>query len=249
MEYIYFFLKFFINSYLLQFLSTILSYNKIMRNYPEILKRNNIEAFFTEKIKNFEQFKNSLPIMKLYMPIQRHTDLIIVLRCYTKPAIADAIITDQREIFIGIKTADCLPVLIFDPENNIIGAVHAGWRGTAKGILKKTIIKMNEIYGCNPENLLIAMGPCIKGCCYEVGEEVLEALKRETPAEDYILKRNGRIHVDLSIANMLQVLVTGVKKENIWISEDCTYCKHDHYASYRFYGKTAEKQYGIIGML
>jgi len=215
--------------------------------YSEVFKGQKVKAFFTKRIENFEDFKNSLPF-QLYMPIQRHTDGITVLPFYKEPSIADAVITNQKNLFLGIKTADCLPVLIFDPENKVIGAVHAGWRGTAKGILRKTIIKMKEIYGCKPVNLLIAFGPYIKGCCYEVGDEVIEAIKEEN-SEEYILRINGKKHIDIGMANLFQAISAGVKRENIWISEDCTYCKHDEYASYRFHGKKAGRQYGIIGML
>lgn len=219
-----------------------------MITYPEIFEGHQVKAFFTKKIQNPEDFRKLLPF-KIYMPIQKHTDNIQILNSYTEPIIADALITDRKNLFIGIKTADCLPVLIFDTINRVIGAVHAGWRGTAKGILKKTINKMKEIYGCDSKNLLIAFGPYIKGCCYEVGDEVIEEIKKEIPEEEYIFRINGKKHIDIGVANFIQALSAGVKKENIWISKDCTYCKHNEYASYRFHGKKAERQYGIIGML
>jgi len=219
-----------------------------MIEHPEIFEGHQIKALFTKKIQNPEDFRKCLPF-KFYTPIQKHTDNIQILNSYTEPIIADAVITDKRNLFIAIKTTDCLPVLIFDPINKVIGAVHAGWRGTARGILKKTINKMKEIYGCDSKNLLIAFGPYIKGCCYEVGDEVIEEIKKETPEEEYIFRINGKKHIDIGIANFIHALSVGVKKENIWISKDCTYCKHDEYASYRFHGKKAGRQYGIIGML
>ncbi|WP_028842854.1 peptidoglycan editing factor PgeF [Thermodesulfovibrio yellowstonii] len=219
-----------------------------MIEHPEIFKGHQIEAFFTKKIKEFEDFKKLLSF-KFYIPIQKHTDNIQILNNYTEPVIADAVITDKRNLFIAIKTADCLPVLIFDPINKVIGAVHAGWRGTARGILKKTINKMLEIYGCKPKNLLLAFGPYIKGCCYEVGDEVIEEMKEENPEEKYILRINGKKHIDIGVANFIQALSLGIKKENIWFSKNCTCCNHNEYASYRFHGKNAGRQYGIIGML
>lgn len=219
-----------------------------MITYPEIFEGHQVKAFFTKKIQNPEDFRKLLPF-KIYMPIQMHTDNIQILNIYTEPIIADAVITDRKNLFIGIKTADCLPILIFDTRNRVIGAVHAGWRGTAKGILKKTINKMKEIYGCDSKNLLIAFGPYIKGCCYEVGDEVIEEIKKEIPEQEYIFRINGRKHIDIGVANFIQAISVGVKKENIWISKDCTYCKHNEYASYRFHSKKAERQYGIIGML
>ncbi|MDW7998277.1 MAG: peptidoglycan editing factor PgeF [Thermodesulfovibrio sp.] len=219
-----------------------------MLEYPEIFKGFQIEVFFTKKIINFESFEKTLPF-KIYIPIQKHTDNIQILDNYTEPIVADSVITDRKNLFIGIKTADCLPVLIFDSKNEVIGAVHAGWRGTAKGILRKTINTMKELYGCDPKNLLIAFGPHIKGCCYEVGDEVIEKMREENSEDGYIFRINGKKHIDIGIANLMQALSAGVKKENIWFSKDCTYCKNNEYASYRFHKEKAGRQYGIIGML
>ncbi len=211
---------------------------------PEIFNNLNLKAFFTKKSFNIKS------ISPLYLPTQKHTDNIWVLKNREEETIvADALITNLRNIFIGVKVADCLPVLLYDPVNQVIGAVHAGWRGTAKGILKKTIFVMEKAMGCDIENILIALGPCIKGCCYEVGEEVLEAVYKETSSEDFILRRNGKYHIDISKANIIQALSAGIRYENIWASDDCTYCKSDEYASYRFHGKKAGRQYGLIGML
>ena len=214
--------------------------------YPDNLKNIGCQAFFTEKNFSIELFISKY---KLYLPIQKHTDNIIIIDKETKPQIADAVITDKKEIFIGVKVADCLPMLLYDPAKKVIGAIHGGWRSTAKGILKKTILKIVETYGCSPSNILIAMGPSIKGCCYEVGDEVIEALKLETPSNEFILRVNGKSHVDLATANLIQALSAGVKKENVWICSFCTRCNTDRFASYRFEGKTAGRQYGIIGML
>ncbi len=211
---------------------------------PEIFKNQNIKAFFTKK--NFD----TKIISPLFLPNQKHTDIIWVLRNREEETIvADAVITNLRNIFIGVKVADCLPVLLYDPVNQVIGAVHAGWRGTAMGIIKKTIFFMKNVMGCRAENILIAFGPCIKGCCYEVGEEVLDAVCRQTPSSDFILRKNGKYHIDISKANIIQALSAGIRYENIWASDDCTYCKSHEFASYRFHGKKAGRQYGVIGML
>lgn len=213
---------------------------------PDIFYGYPVQAFFTKKTQ-IDKLKETLP-SRVYMPLQKHTDKVLVINEDTKREIADAVITNKKEFFIGIKVADCLPVLIFDPVKKVVGAVHAGWRSTAQGIIKKTILKMIEVYASFPENLLIAFGPSIKGCCYEVGDDVIEALKQEIPSDEYILRINGRKHVDLSVANFIQVMLAGVKKENIWISKDCTYCKNTEYASYRFHKEKAGRQYGIIGL-
>lgn len=203
--------------------------------YPDNLKNTGCQAFFTEKNFSIELFTNKY---QLYLPIQRHTDNIIIIDKYSKPQVADSVLTDNKELFIGIKVADCLPVLLYDPVKKVIGAIHGGWRSTAKAILKKTILKMIEIYSCSPSNILIAMGPSIKGCCYEVGDEVIEALKLETPSNEFVLRVNGKSHVDLATANLIQAISIGVKRENIWICSDCTRCNTERFASYRYEGKT-----------
>lgn len=219
-----------------------------MEQIIKVFEDYKVNAFFTKKLDNLENLKKFL-LHKIYLPIQRHTDLIIILKDNLTSQIADAVITDQKLLFIGIRTADCVPVLIYSPEKKVIGAVHAGWRGTAKGILRKTILKMIETYECNPEKILIAIGPYIKGCCYEVGEDVIEAIREELTADDFIMRKNGKFHIDLGIANSIQAIRVGIRKENILILSDCTYCKSYDYASYRFHGKKAGRQYGIIGMI
>lgn len=222
-------------------------YNKTMNKIvPENMRFKNLLAFFTKKdfdIKSFSHNKN------LYFPIQRHTDNVLVIQDGISSQIADAVITAQKGLIIGVKVADCLPILIFDPEKYVIAAVHAGWRSTATAILKKTIKQMEHSFQTDPDKLLLAFGPSIRGCCYEVGQEVIAALKKETDSDDFIINLNGKKHVDLALANLCQALSCGVRAENIWISADCTYCKNEEYASYRFHKDKAARQYGLIGML
>jgi YfiH family protein len=219
-----------------------------MEHIITVFEGRQVQAFFTKKLEDFETFKKSLPF-KVYLPIQKHTDWVHVLEGNFIPQIADAIITNRKSVLIGIKTADCVPILIYCPDQKVIGAVHAGWRGTAKGILRKTIKKMIEIYSCKKENFLIAIGPHIRGCCYEVGEEVIDAMKSQISNNDYIISKNGKFHIDLGMANVIQAIEEGLKKEQIFTVDDCTYCKSNEYASYRFHGKGAGRQYGFIGML
>lgn len=212
--------------------------------YPDNFKSTEVVAFFTKKNFNLE-----LLTVPIYFPIQRHTDNVLVLKDISHREIADAVMTNRKNILIGVKVADCVPILIFDSANKVVAAVHAGWRGTAKGILKKTILKMKETFNSEPKNLIVAIGPSIKGCCYEVGQEVVDALKEQTVSDEYIVSLNGKKHVDLSIANLIQALHIGVTRENIWLCPDCTYCKAEVYYSYRRQGRVIGKQYGIIGII
>lgn len=211
--------------------------------FPEIFD-GCVMGFFTDK--ELGTSVEGLTGKRAYFPKQEHTDIVINLNSDTRQKTADAVITTRADVVIGIKTADCVPILVFDRVNEVMGAVHAGWRGTAKGIIKKTIEKMREKYKSRPEDILLAMGPSIKMCCYAVGPDVLEAIKEQTGEGDYF-KSNGDKHcVDIQAANKLQALGMGVPERNISMSEDCTYCSHEKYYSYRFDKKTKGRQGGFI---
>ncbi|MBI4852092.1 MAG: peptidoglycan editing factor PgeF [Acidobacteria bacterium] len=159
----------------------------------------------------------------------------------------DAMLTNNRNILLGIQTSDCLPVLIADPKNQAVVGIHAGWRGTLSRIVEKSIARLVEIYGSNPSDCLAATGPAIGQCCFEIGPEVKEAFEKEFPYADKLFsnhQENGKSHMDLRLANQEQLLKAGLKKENIFVWPDCTLCSVDLYFSYR--GEIAR---GAVGRL
>lgn len=95
--------------------------------------------------------------------------------------VGDAVITDQPGLLLAVQVADCLPVLLVEPDRRVVAAVHAGWRGTAKRIAEKTVGRMRQEFGCNPKRMLAVIGPGIHRCCYEVGREVAEAFEASFP--------------------------------------------------------------------
>jgi len=145
---------------------------------------------------------------------------------------ADALVTDLPGIVLTILTADCVPILLYDPVSRAIGAVHAGWKGTKAKILPKTIATMQEKYGAVPQNILIAIGPAIGQCCYEVGSEVAEHFT------DYIGaviegKTAGKYQLDLKHVNQQQAIEGGVDARHIEVTPLCTSCAKDRFFSYR----------------
>lgn len=219
--------------------------------FPEIIK-GHVVAFFTGKDPGAdpEGIGKILKIKRedIYMPLQKHTDKIILLESPSEPKIADAVITKKKGLLIGIQVADCVPILIYEKDKGVIGAVHAGWRGTAEGLLKKTIEAVMDKFVCGPEKFSVAMGPSIKGCCYSVGHEVLRAVERTTGKGEYYLKKGGKYCLDLPSANKYQAMSLGVPESNIWISEDCTFCRPDKYYSYRYAKGPTGRQGGFIGL-
>ncbi len=151
-------------------------------------------------------------------------------------------------MLVGIHVADCVPILLYDKEKLLVGAVHAGWRGTASQILRNTIETMKEIFCSSAEDIQIAIGPSIRRCCYDVGDDVEDALFRVTGEGDYHRRKDGKRFVDLSFANKIQALSMGVPDENIWQSDECTFCNPDRFYSYRYTKGSAGRQGGFIGM-
>lgn len=200
-----------------------------------------IQAFFTTK-RNYQEVY-TLFTVPVFKPVQRHTSRVIVLDGM-EPQIADGVITDKTDVVLSIETADCVPVLLCDPERPAIGAVHAGWRGTAEGILKNAIKAMEGTFSSDPSRLLIAIGPSIGGCCYEVDEPVYRAITRITGS---VYKPSGEKYlVDLKKENLLQALMEGIRRENIWVSSECTLCLHERFYSYRYSKNNTGRQGGFI---
>jgi YfiH family protein len=141
----------------------------------------------------------------------------------------DALLTDEIARPIGVRTADCMPILLLDPRRRAVAAVHAGWRGTAAEIVKETIAKLGAEYGCQPADLQAAIGPCIRECCYEVSSEV--ASRFPAPARREVL--GARPHLDLAAANKMQMLACGLNADHIFDCELCTYCDPELFYSYR----------------
>lgn len=215
-----------------------------------------VKAFFTTKdvckgvrlSKKLLSKECDIPEDNIYLPVQEHTNKIHLLESGLAPVVADAVITANKNILIGILVADCVPVLLYDKEKEVIGAVHAGWRGAAKRILPDTITMMQEKFRSSPEGIFVAIGPSIKQCCYEVGKEVMEMLLDATGDGDFHINKDGSYFVDIALANKMQALDAGVLRENIWLSGECTFCNPDKYHSYRYSKEKAGRQGGFIGM-
>lgn len=142
----------------------------------------------------------------------------------------DALITDKKGVMLTILTADCVPVLLFDPIQKVVGAVHAGWRGTAEDIVFKTVLKMQESFGSNPKDIIVGIAPSIGACCYEVGEDVA---KHFFDHRDSFTQKGDKFMLDLPYINKIQLLKAGLIEENIEMSGICTTCEVDDYFSYR----------------
>lgn len=159
----------------------------------------------------------------------------------------DAVMTCEPGLCIGVSTADCVPVLFYDPVRRVVAAAHAGWRGTVKRMALKTVEAMQAAYGSAPSDLRVVIGPCISLAHFEVGQEVYDAFAAEGHPMEAVARRQDKWHIDLPLANRLQVEQAGVPSSQIVMSGICTYDSVEDYFSARRLGTASGRIYtGIM---
>lgn len=142
---------------------------------------------------------------------------------------ADGLISRNKDVYLSITSADCLPIFLFEPKKEIIGMIHAGWRSLEKNILSNTVEKIKNLGG-TPENILIGIGPAICQKHYEVGLEVAEKFEKYP---EVIRKKDGKTYLDIKKIAERQLIDLGLEKQNIEISPECTYELPERYFSAR----------------
>jgi YfiH family protein len=148
----------------------------------------------------------------------------------------DGLVTNFPGICLCVQMADCVPLLLFDPVKKVIGAVHAGWKGTLKKVAESAVKTMSYTYGCSPSDIIAGIGPANGPCCYEVGEDVKTETLRSLGDVSGIIKEHsqqGKYIFDQWHANFLQLLDCGVPEKNIEISDLCSHCHSDTFFSSR----------------
>ena len=135
----------------------------------------------------------------------------------------DALVTQVPRLSVSVRTADCFPILLADPATHAIAAIHAGWRGTAAGVVRSTLARMQDEFGTIPKNVRAAIGPGIGACCYEVGMDV---------ARQFSIGLIGG-HLDLAAENRSQLIAAGLDPANIDVVGGCTSCNPAQFFSWR----------------
>lgn len=194
---------------------------------------------------NYRRFLAAIgaPSPHIAMSNQVHGDVVRPVTCadikpdiYTpEPYEVDGLVTDIPGVTLVVFSADCLPILLYDPVRRVIAAAHAGWRGTAAGIAERAVEKMT-FYGSRPEDILAAIGPGISKCCFETHEDVPNAMTAAlgvsaTPFIEPI--ENGKFKLDLKGINAMRLEKAGLLCEHIAVSEACTACHPELYWSHR----------------
>jgi YfiH family protein len=205
---------------------------------------------------------------------QIHSDIIHVVCSATEPLRGDGLITNVPGIILAVMTADCLPVLLADKKNKVVGALHAGWRGTTQRIAEKGLGIMRREFGTQPENVFAAIGPGIQQCCYEVGQDLKDQFESQfsygselfQEVKDYddvhekypLLFMNMRapghgdqcikLHLNLREANRRQLLEAGIPQKQISALEDCTSCDTRTFFSHRAEKGRTGRMMALIGI-
>lgn len=165
---------------------------------------------------------------------------------------ADGLMTDLPGVALVIYSADCIPILFYDPVRRVIAAVHAGWRGTAAGIATAAVERMADVFGCNPADILAAVGPGIGPDCFETHEDVPNAMTAalSTAVLRHIkIKENGKFSVDLKAINAMRLEQAGLDPDHIAVSGICTACDPDRFWSHRKQGTSRGSMAAAIQLI
>jgi polyphenol oxidase len=218
---------------------------------PELEEKGIVHGFFTKESpphtftgKDRIAFLETFSLRDLIIMDQEHGDEVHVVKNGERPNKGDGIILIERDVAAVIKTADCLPVIIIEPDYPMAAIVHAGWRGTAQKITQKAVAKMVTL-GARREKIVALLGPSIRSCCYEVGEDVRHIFRKEGFSESVFKRKDDSFNLDLKQANT-ELLAA----ENIDYTYDvglCTSCRNDIFASYRR-GERSIRQINFVSL-
>jgi YfiH family protein len=184
---------------------------------------------------------------KVFFLNQTHSDKVINidnLKLSEVELNGDAIVTSKKDFYIGVKTADCVPILLGSTNSSFVAAVHSGWRGTFNKIIENVIEEVMGTYRCSKNEILCAIGPSIGMCCYEVGSSMLNKFSKKFVLEDDdFIKKDKKCFLDLGQINKKIVNKLGVS--NVELIPTCTSCENNFF-SYRRDGSRSNNQISII---
>lgn len=205
---------------------------------------------------NYEKICEALNIdsNKIIKSAQKHTDVVKDIEEYTdeKFEFVDGFITNKKNIPLVTKYADCTPIILYDKIKKVIGNVHSGWRGTLQRISAKAVKLMIEKYNCNPADIIVCIGPCIKQCHFQVEEDFIENFKQEFGnVEKYyktgeIIEGKQKYYFDTTSLIIDYLTEIGINRENIFDSNICSVCNVAKMSSYRAEKEKADRNMNIV---
>ena len=223
---------------------------KTYMDLSDLFRSDKIHAAFS--LKTFTHNGNARKLLsslinldpnKIVSPQQVHSSEVKVVDVPGKIPFTDAIISTSKSVVLSIQVADCIPLYLADPDNNVIGIVHAGWRGIEKGIVANSINKMITL-GADNNRIIAYIGPSIQKCCFEIGPDVA----KKFPMNYQINSSYDRSFLDLQKLTKNILINNSISYNNIISSNECTKCNSDKYFSYRNTGLKSGRMIGIIGL-
>jgi polyphenol oxidase len=219
--------------------------------WPGLENTSIMHAFFSRKSPSAnmdsgerQRFLNAFSLKDLLVMGQEHGDTFHIIRHGERPLAGDALILLEKDVAAVIKTADCLPIIICEPDFSMGAIIHAGWRGTARRITEKVILAMAGL-GANIDRMIALLGPCIGPCCYEVKEDVGSAFRNAGFSDQVFRQKDHTLYLDLRAANIEIMRTLGVRR--IYPADLCTYCSRDLFVSYRK-GETSHRQLNFVSL-
>lgn len=222
----------------------------LLKRFPEIVHGFTTKELGIDYNKIAQQLKLS-PEQIYYLPDQQHSNQVV---CVDKNSLChqlsegDALVTDRSEIVLGVRTADCVPVLCYDPIKKVVAAIHAGYKGTLRGIVQNTFETMQRLYACCPQDFFVAVGPAVCMLHYEVSPEIMVAFKQKY-GKRFMCKEVAGERPHLDVRGTVQMILKdlGVLSSNIDTLDLCTFERDDLFYSYRREGEVG-RQFNFIGM-
>ena len=205
---------------------------------------------------NYEKICEALNIdsNKIIKSAQKHTDVVKDIKEYTTEnfEFVDGFITNKKNIPLVTKYADCTPIILYDKIKNVIGNVHSGWRGTLQKISVEAVRLMEEKYNCNPADIIVCIGPCIKQCHFQVEEDFIDKFKQEFGnVEKYykigeVVEGKQKYYFDTTNLIIDYLTEIGINRENIFDSNICSVCNVANMSSYRAEKEKADRNMNIV---
>lgn len=158
----------------------------------------------------------------------------------------DGLLTSAPGVFLMLRFADCVPVVLYDPVRKAVGLLHAGWKGSIMGIALRAIKLMEEVFGSKPKDIAAGLGPSIGPCCYAVGDDVVTLAREFWPDPPIIYTRQGKLHLDLWELNRRWLLRAGVI--HVEVAGLCTSCRKDEFFSHRASGGLTGRFAAVVGL-
>ena len=232
----------------------LLEYKNIAHCYT--LKSDGQLNFKTENnpimLKSYENISKELEFTDIIKPMQKHTDNVLTIQGKQELDGVDGLITNIKNVTLATTSADCISLLFYDPNKNVIANVHSGWRGTEKGISKITVEKMMNEFKCNPEDIICCICPSIRRCHFEVDTDVKDIFYNKysnLPEINDIIKKDherNKYYIDTVLINKCILKKLGLIEENIIDSNICTVCNSNLLHSYRKAGENSGRNMAII---